>query len=54
MEAQSAHLVKVHELWRILRRRTKAKSYELDGNTLHIAEVVATARCVTDFSPSAE
>jgi hypothetical protein len=44
MASQSNHLVKVHELWKLLRQRTSEGSYELDGQHLHIAEVVATAQ----------
>ncbi|QKX61613.1 uncharacterized protein TRUGW13939_08765 [Talaromyces rugulosus] len=44
MASQSNHLVKVHELWKLLRQRTNEGSYELDGQHLHIAEVVATAQ----------
>lgn len=46
MASPSPHLVKVHELLSILRDRTQEGSYELDGHHLHIAEVLATARCV--------
>nr|P9WEN6.1 RecName: Full=Phenylalanine aminomutase (L-beta-phenylalanine forming); Short=PAM; AltName: Full=Cyclochlorotine biosynthesis protein P1 [Talaromyces islandicus] len=44
MASQSAHLVKTHQLWELLRHRTKTGSYELDGDSLHIADVVATAQ----------
>jgi phenylalanine ammonia-lyase len=44
MESQSNHLAKVHELWKLLRKRTNEGTYELDGQHLHIAEVVATAQ----------
>jgi phenylalanine ammonia-lyase len=43
---QSPHLVKVHELWKLIRQRSKEQSYELNGELLHIAEVVATSQYV--------
>ncbi|MCJ1312551.1 hypothetical protein MMC25_006225 [Agyrium rufum] len=43
MHCQSAHLVKVYEYWKRLGQRAKVGSYELDGDSLHIADVVATA-----------
>ena len=46
MESQSPHLAKAHELWKRLRQRTTVGSYELDGKSLHIADVVATAQYV--------
>ncbi|EED20600.1 phenylalanine ammonia-lyase, putative [Talaromyces stipitatus ATCC 10500] len=39
-----SHLDVVHEFWKVLRERTKEGTYELDGDHLHIAEVVATAQ----------
>ncbi|OKL58727.1 hypothetical protein UA08_06307 [Talaromyces atroroseus] len=44
MVNQSKHLTAVHELWKILRQRKAEGSFELDGERLHIAEVVAAAQ----------
>ena len=49
MGCQSHHLIKVHGLWKLLRQRRKAGNYTLDGNNLHIADVVATAQYVTNL-----
>ncbi|KUL82874.1 hypothetical protein ZTR_09025 [Talaromyces verruculosus] len=38
------HLDVVHQFWKLLKERTNEGSYELDGDNLHIAEVVATAQ----------
>lgn len=50
MGSQSPHLAKVGELWKRLRQRKKAGSYDLDGNSLHIADVVATAQYASPAS----
>lgn len=50
MESQRPHLVKVYDLQKRLRERILGGSYDLDGNSLHIADVVATARYVGDVS----
>lgn len=39
-----SHLDVVHQIWKLLKQRTKEGSYELDGDHLHIAEVIATAQ----------
>ncbi|EED19143.1 phenylalanine ammonia-lyase [Talaromyces stipitatus ATCC 10500] len=44
MGAQSAHLAKTHELWTRLKLRKRQGRYEINGNSLHIADVVATAQ----------
>ncbi|KAF3484392.1 phenylalanine ammonia-lyase [Arthroderma uncinatum] len=43
MAAKSVHLAKVYELWQRLEQGKTTGSYELDGNSLHIGDVVATA-----------
>ncbi|KAI1659802.1 phenylalanine ammonia-lyase [Daldinia decipiens] len=43
MGNQSIHLAKVCEAWDHLQERIKAGSYVLDGQNLHISDVVATA-----------
>lgn len=51
MESHSKHLVKVHELWKVLVQRIKDGTYELDGHHLQIAEVVAAAQYVEHVLP---
>ena len=43
MTPASPHLLKVHEQWVRLNHRKDHPLYELDGDSLHIADVVATA-----------
>ncbi|KAI1775649.1 phenylalanine ammonia-lyase [Hypoxylon cercidicola] len=43
MGNKSIHLAKVSEAWDLLQKRIKSGGYELDGQTLHISDVVATA-----------
>lgn len=43
MGNESFHLAKVCEAWDLLQKRIKAGSYVLDGQNLHISDVVATA-----------
>ncbi|GKZ73875.1 hypothetical protein AnigIFM50267_010814 [Aspergillus niger] len=44
MATYSPHLAKVHELWKRLKHGVKEGKYVVDGNSLHIGDVVATAR----------
>lgn len=43
MGNQSIHLAKVCEAWDHLQKRIEAGTYVLDGQNLHISDVVATA-----------
>ncbi|KAI2629511.1 phenylalanine ammonia-lyase [Hypoxylon sp. NC1633] len=43
MGSQSNHLDKVCEAWDLLQKRIQAGNYVLDGQNLHISDVVATA-----------
>ncbi|QKX62708.1 uncharacterized protein TRUGW13939_09869 [Talaromyces rugulosus] len=44
MGNESKHVSAVHELWKLLRQRKSEGSFELNGQLLHIAEVVAAAQ----------
>lgn len=43
MEPNNPHLVKTYETWARLQRRRNEVGFELDGENLHIADVVAVA-----------
>lgn len=43
MVNQSPQLAKAVELWKLLQIRKKSGTYTLDGNSLTIADVVATS-----------
>ncbi|OTB18508.1 hypothetical protein K445DRAFT_309245 [Daldinia sp. EC12] len=56
MGNQSHHLAKVCEAWDHLQERIKAGSYVLDGQNLHISDVVATAvhGCIPEITEDPE
>lgn len=43
MDSNSPHLLQVYETWLRLQRRKTSKSFELDGESLHIADVASAA-----------
>jgi hypothetical protein len=43
MDTKSPHLFRVYETWARLQQRKRSKSFELDGESLHIADVASAA-----------
>ncbi|KAL7629128.1 hypothetical protein AAE478_000647 [Parahypoxylon ruwenzoriense] len=56
MGNQSVHLAKLREAWDVLQERIQAGNYVLDGKSLHISDVVATALhgCTPELSEDPE